>query len=148
MSLSCFWSHMESCQHFIFSYDTVSEVAQSYPTLWDLMDCSPPGSSVHGISQAWILEWVASFLLQGIFPTQGLNPGLPHCRQTLYCLSYQGSKEIAIIVGSKLFLKIMNESWLLLIFFLNLLCSCGFFIVTVKSYIDFKIALKSESEAA
>ena len=30
------------------------------------------------------------FLLQGIFPTQGSNPGLPHCRQTLYCLSHQG----------------------------------------------------------
>ena len=28
------------------------------------------------------------FLLQGIFPTQGLNPGLLHCRQTLYCLSH------------------------------------------------------------
>ena len=28
-------------------------------------------------------------LLQGIFPTQGSNPGLPHCRQILYCLSYQ-----------------------------------------------------------
>ena len=31
------------------------------------------------------------FFLQRIFPTQGLNPGLPHCRQTLYCLSHQGS---------------------------------------------------------
>ena len=31
------------------------------------------------------------FLLQGIFLTQGLNPGLPHCRQTLYPLSHQGS---------------------------------------------------------
>ena len=30
------------------------------------------------------------FLLQEIFPTQGLNPGLLHCRQTLYCLSHQG----------------------------------------------------------
>ena len=30
------------------------------------------------------------FLLQGIFPTQGSNPGLSHCRQTLYCLSHQG----------------------------------------------------------
>ena len=30
-------------------------------------------------------------LLQGIFPTQGLNPGLPHCRRILYQLSYQGS---------------------------------------------------------
>ena len=32
-------------------------------------------------------------LLQGIFPTQGSNPGLPHCRQTLYPLSHQGSPE-------------------------------------------------------
>ena len=31
------------------------------------------------------------FLLQGIFPTQGSNPGLPHCRQMLYRLSHQGS---------------------------------------------------------
>ena len=31
------------------------------------------------------------FLLQGIFPTQGSNPGLLHCREILYCLSYQGS---------------------------------------------------------
>ena len=32
-------------------------------------------------------------LLQGIFPTQGLNPGLPHCRQILYQLSHKGSPE-------------------------------------------------------
>ena len=31
------------------------------------------------------------FLLQGIFPTEGSNPGLPHCRQILYCLSHRGS---------------------------------------------------------
>ena len=36
-----------------------SEVAQSCPTLSDLMDCSLPGSSVHGIFQARVLEWVA-----------------------------------------------------------------------------------------
>ena len=34
------------------------------------------------------------FLLQEIFLTQGLNPGLPHCRQTLYHLSHQGSPSI------------------------------------------------------
>ena len=33
---------------------------QLCPTLWDPMDCSPPGSSVHGILQARILEWVAT----------------------------------------------------------------------------------------
>ena len=65
-------------------------VDQSCPTLWDPMGCSPPGSSVHGILQARILEWVASALLQGIFPTQGLNPGLLYCRQILYSLSHQG----------------------------------------------------------
>ena len=36
-----------------------SEVAQSHPTLRDPMDCSLPGSSVHGIFQARVLEWVA-----------------------------------------------------------------------------------------
>ena len=36
-----------------------SEVAQSYPTLSDPMDCSPPGSSIHRIFQAKVLEWGA-----------------------------------------------------------------------------------------
>ena len=43
----------------------------SHFSLFDPMDCSLPGSSVHGIPQARILEWVA--LLQGIFLTQGSN---------------------------------------------------------------------------
>ena len=55
------------------------------------MCCSLPGSSVHGISQARVLEWGSHFLLQGIFPTQGSNPSLQHCRQTLYHLSHQGT---------------------------------------------------------
>ena len=44
-----------------------SEVAQSCPTLGDPMDCSLPGSSVHGISQARVLEWgaIAFSALQG-----------------------------------------------------------------------------------
>ena len=36
-----------------------SEVAQSYPTLSDPVDCSLPGSSIHGIFQARVLKWVA-----------------------------------------------------------------------------------------
>ena len=67
------------------------EVAQSCPALCDPMDCSPPGSSVHGVLQARILEWVAVPSSRGIFPTQGSNrvsciagrfftepPGEPH----------------------------------------------------------------------
>ena len=38
-------------------------------------------------------------LLQGIFPTQGLNPGLPHCRWVLYYLSHQGSPTCYVILG-------------------------------------------------
>ena len=49
------------------------------------LDCSPPGSSVHGILQPRILEWGSHFLLQGLFMTQGLNPHLLHCKWILYC---------------------------------------------------------------
>ena len=61
-------------------------VAQSCSTLCNPVDCSLPGSSVHGISQARILEWVAISFSKGIFPTQGPNLGLLHCRQILYHL--------------------------------------------------------------
>ena len=44
------------------------EVTQSCPTLSDPMDCSPPGSSIHGIFQARVLEWVA-IAFSGIFST-------------------------------------------------------------------------------
>ena len=46
-------------QFFIMSMYWVSEVAQSCPTLGDPMNCSLPGSSVHGILQAIVLEWIA-----------------------------------------------------------------------------------------
>ena len=39
--------------------ESESEVTQSCPTLHDPMDCSPPGSSIHGTFQARVLEWVA-----------------------------------------------------------------------------------------
>ena len=57
----------------------------------DPVDCNPPGSSVHGISQTQILQWVCHFFLQVIFLTQGLNSCLLHCRQILYNLTHQGS---------------------------------------------------------
>ena len=43
-----------------------SEVSQSCPTLSDPVDCSPPGSSVHGIFQARVLEWVAIAFSSGL----------------------------------------------------------------------------------
>ena len=47
------------------NFKSESEVAQSCPTLGDPRDCSPPGSSVHGILQARILEWVAISFSRG-----------------------------------------------------------------------------------
>ena len=73
-----------------------SEVAQSCPTLCDYMDCSLPGSSVHGILQARI-QYGSHSLLQEILPTQGSNPGHPRCRQILYHLSHRGSLVLCYI---------------------------------------------------
>ena len=67
-----------------------SEVAQSCPTLCDPMDCRLPGFYVHGIFQARILEWVAISFSRRSSRPRDLNPGLPHCRQTLYRLIHQG----------------------------------------------------------
>ena len=71
------------CWRWWFSCSVVSDS-------WDPMDCSLPGSSVHGILQARVLEWGCHFLHQGTFLIQGLNLRLPHCRQVLYSLSHQG----------------------------------------------------------
>ena len=54
---SCKFSHLES--------ESESEVAQSCPTLFDPMDGSLPGSSIHGIFQARILEWAAISFSRG-----------------------------------------------------------------------------------
>ena len=90
-----------------YNHTVKSEVTQSCLTLSDPMECSLPGSSIHRIFQARVLQptrilhpWDfpgkntgvgCHSLLQEIFLTQGLNPGLPHCRQMLYRLNHQGS---------------------------------------------------------
>ena len=67
-----------------------AEVAQSCPALCDPMDWTPACSSVHGDSPGKNTGVGSRSLLWGIFPTQGLNPGILHCRWILYQLSYQG----------------------------------------------------------
>ena len=76
-------------------------IAQLCPTLGNPTDCSPPGSSVHGNSPSKNTGVGCHALLQGIFPIQGSNSGLPHCRQILYCLSLQGS----LTLSTAFFLK-------------------------------------------
>ena len=66
------------------------KVAQLCPTLCSPMDYSLPSSSPWN-SPGKNTGVGRHSLLQGIFPIRGLNPGLLHCRQILYCLSHQGS---------------------------------------------------------
>ena len=68
---------------------------QSSLTLCDPMDCSTLGSSVYGDSTSKNTEVGPHAFLQGIFPTQGLNPGLPHCRRMPYHLSHQGKVKVS-----------------------------------------------------
>ena len=69
-------------------------VAQSCSTRCDPMDCSLSGSSDHRDSPGKNTAVGCHALLQGIFPTQGSNPGLQHCRRILYILSHKGSPQI------------------------------------------------------
>ena len=59
------------------------KVVQSWLTHCDPMDCSPPGFSIHGISQARMLEWIAISFSRGPSQPRDRTPGLPHCWQTL-----------------------------------------------------------------
>ena len=65
-----------------------SEVAQSCPTLSDPMDCSPPGSSVHGIFQARVLEWGAIALALLLLVISDLGPS-----SNFPCLSLKSESE-------------------------------------------------------
>ena len=72
-------------------YAVLCLVTQSSLTLWDPIDCSLPGFSVHGDSLGKNTGMGCQSLPQRIFPNEGLNPDLPLCRWVLYQLSYQGS---------------------------------------------------------
>ena len=81
-----------------WDYTVLCLVIQSCPTLCDPMDCSLPGSSVHLDSPGRNTGVGCHALLQGIFPTQRSNPGLPRCRQIIYWLSRLGN-HVTILPG-------------------------------------------------
>ena len=72
--LLCTWTILLNVPRCVWSV-----LNQSRPTLCDHIDCSLPGSSVHGDSPGKNTGVGCHALLQAIFPTQGSNPGLPHC---------------------------------------------------------------------
>ena len=92
--LLCYFSFHSNCSSSSVllkpSSDDVSLclVAQLCPTLCDPVDCGLPGFSVHGDAPGKNTGVGCYAFLQGIFPTQRSNPGLPHCSRSLYLLSH------------------------------------------------------------
>ena len=77
-------------------------VSSDCSSLCDPVGCSPPGSSVHGISQARIMERVAIPFSKVIILTQGSNPGFLLCRQILYSLSHEGClSSLALFIATQ-----------------------------------------------
>ena len=77
----------------------------------DPTDCSPPGSSICGDSPGKNTGVGCLILLQGIFPAQGSNPGLPHCRRILYRPIPQGSPIILEWVAYPFFRSSWPRNW-------------------------------------
>ena len=73
------------------SFSKFVKVAQSCPTLCNPMDCGPPGPSVRGIPQLKFWSGL-HILLQGIFLTQELNPGVLYCRRIVSYFKWDCSK--------------------------------------------------------
>ena len=87
-----------------------AESLQSYPTLCSPMDCSPADSSVHGILQARILEWLAMPSSRGSSLTRGLN-------LRLLCLLHWQADSLPLVPPG---LRIINDKlclWFYLLFF-------------------------------
>ena len=96
-----------------------SEVAQSCLTLCDLIDCSLTGSSIHGIFQARVLEWVTISFSRRSSQPRDWTQGLPHCRQTLCHLSHQGSLQYKSIEYKQLIYWIDTMYWMHTMYILN-----------------------------
>ena len=90
------WSHFLYIYMYTWNchYYVLCLVARLCLTLGDPIASSPPGSSVPGDSRGKNTGVGFHALLQGIFPTQGSNPGLQHCRQILYHLEAPGKPNL------------------------------------------------------
>ena len=94
----------------------VHVLTQLYPTLCDPMKCGQPGSSVHGISQARILEWVAVSYSRGTFQPRDQTRISYSCRQILYLWAIWEAPCISIDLS----IIILNLSYNLILFYLFL----------------------------
>ena len=81
-------------------------VTESFPTLCDAMDCTPPGSSIHGILQAWILEWVAIPFSRGSSWPRDQTWVSHISKQIHYCLNHQGSTYMYVCIYTYIYISI------------------------------------------
>ena len=82
---------------------SVCLVTQLCLTLCDPMDCSLPGSSVHRDSPGKNTGLGCHSFQRGIFPTQGSNPGLLHCKWIFYQLSYTIKIQFSYVFSTYIF---------------------------------------------
>ena len=90
----CIYIYVCVCVCVQYTYVYVCLVTQSFSTLCNSIDCSPPGFSVRGDSLGKNTGVNCYALLQEFFPSQGSNLGLLHCGHILHWLSHQGSPRI------------------------------------------------------
>ena len=76
-----------------FEFSVSAKSCQFCLTLCNPMDGSPPGSSVHGILQARVLEWVAILFSRGEFPPRDQTQVFLHCRQILCHLNLTAKRQ-------------------------------------------------------
>ena len=96
---------MQSCLIKTYCPFMSAKSLQSCLTLCDPMDCNLPGSFCPWGSPGKNIGVGCHAFLQGIFPTQGSNPGLLNCRWILYCLSHQGNPFFSRGMGKYLEVK-------------------------------------------
>ena len=95
---------------------SVCLITQLCLTLCNSMDCSPPGSSVHGDSPDKNTGVGCHTLHQGIFPTQGSNPGLPHIHKLISRMPWPCSNKDLTLVNSSPILQVVSAlGWYLLL---------------------------------
>ena len=84
-------------------------VAQSRPTLCDPKDCGPPGSTIHRDFSGKNTGVGCHALLHGIFPIQGWNPDLPHCRRILHSLSHREAPRKRWVLGNTACVQLASQ---------------------------------------
>ena len=86
-----------------------AQLLQSCPALCDSIDCSLPGSYIHGIFQTIILEWVTISFSRRSFQDLGIEPWSPALQVDSLLLSHQGSPMVSVVLCIKPFLGMLGR---------------------------------------